>query len=57
MKLYFGIILLCLPLTLGTITTLSPAITATFDQQEVDQNKFIAIAVPRGDGVLTNCLS
>jgi len=35
--------------TLGTITTLSPAITATFEQ-EVDQNKFIAIAVPRGDG-------
>lgn len=36
--------------TLGTISTLSPAITATFGQQEVDQNKFIAIAVPRGDG-------
>jgi hypothetical protein len=34
--------------TLGTISALSPAIAATFDQQEVDQNKFIAIAAPRG---------
>lgn len=34
--------------TLGIISTLSPAIAATFDQQEVDQNKFIAIAAPRG---------
>ncbi len=33
--------------TLGTIIALSPAIATTFEQQEVDQNKFIALAVPR----------
>lgn len=34
--------------TLGTISGLSPAIPATFGQQEVDQDKFIAIAAPLG---------
>jgi N-acetylmuramoyl-L-alanine amidase len=32
--------------TLGTITVVSPAKATDFGQQEVDQNKFIAIAVP-----------
>lgn len=33
--------------TLGTISALSPVHATTFEQQEVDQSKFIAIAVPR----------
>lgn len=35
---------------LGTLAGLSPAISATFGQREVDQSKFIAIAAPRGGG-------
>ncbi len=41
-------ILLLATATLGIIGALSPAIPATFNQQEVDQNKFIAIAAPIG---------
>lgn len=33
--------------TLGTINALSPASATTFNQQEVEQDKFIALAVPR----------
>lgn len=33
--------------TLGIISTLGSAIATEFEQQEVDQNKFIAIAAPR----------
>ncbi len=33
--------------TLGIISALVPAIATTFEQQEVDQNNFIALAVPR----------
>lgn len=36
--------------TLGTISALSPAHATTFEQLEVDQNKFIALAVPRVGG-------
>lgn len=32
--------------TLGTISAFSPAVAVDFGQQEVDQSKFIAIAVP-----------
>ncbi|MUL38948.1 DUF3747 domain-containing protein [Gloeocapsopsis dulcis] len=36
--------------TLGVIIALTPANTTTFKQEEVEQNKFIAIAAPLGNG-------
>jgi hypothetical protein len=36
--------------TLGVISALTPAHTATFKQEEVEQNKFIAIAAPLSNG-------
>ncbi|PPS43558.1 DUF3747 domain-containing protein [Chroococcidiopsis sp. TS-821] len=35
---------------MGTMSVLSPALAATFSQEEVEQNKFIAIAAPVGNG-------
>ena len=35
---------------LGTISAFSPAVAVDFGQQEVDQNKFVAISVPRVGG-------
>jgi hypothetical protein len=35
---------------LGTITASSPVIAATFSQEEVEQNKFVAIAAPLESG-------
>ena len=34
--------------TIGSFSTLTPALGATFGQREVDQSKFIAVAAPYG---------
>lgn len=51
MKLEIQRRVVALAATVGTMSALSiPAMAATFSQEEVEQNKFIAIAAPVGNG-------